>query len=238
MVRNELPLLKQTIPYWKSMCDHLLIVDDNSTDGTGDYLKSMGVEVRSSMTKVYDQAVNTKYYLKNCKYDWVIPFDADELLFDLILPEDRRYDAVVYRRKTFVPPYEFNGDLREMKYSINPAGLKTRHELLGHPMMKVIVRGYMAERLCMGYHGAHGAEELKEPRMWAAHFPVFSMDRLKDKKARFPEVEPHVQLSVDHFQLGTADLDEYWRKNTYEYLKRHCSYDVRLAERIQNSLYS
>ena len=99
-------------------------------------------------------------------------------------------------------------------------------------MMKVIVRGRVAHNLCMGYHGARGAIELKEPRMWAAHFPVFSMEKLIEKKERFKEVEPHVQLSVDHFEIGHADLDDYWRRNTYEYLKDYCSYDLRLAERL------
>ena len=232
MVRNELPILRQTIPYWKKMVDHLLIVDDDSTDGTGDYLRSEGVEVVPSMTKVYDQAVNTAHYLKDCEYDWVIPFDADELLFDLYLTDEERVDAIVYRRKTFIPSKDFNGDLRTITHSIDPQGLYHSHELLGYPMMKVIVRGRVAHNLCMGYHGARGAIEKKEPRMWAAHFPVYSMEKLIEKKERFKEVEKHVLLSVDHFNIGHADLERYWQQNTYEYLKDYCSHDLRLAERI------
>lgn len=233
MVRNELDLLRQTIPYWKKMCDHLLIVDDSSTDGTGDYLRSEGVEVVPSLTEVYDQAVNTAHYLKDCKYDWVIPFDADELLFDLHLTDDEDVDVIVYRRKNFIPSINFNGDLRTITHSINAQGLRQTHELLGHPMMKVIPRGRIAHKLCMGYHGCKGARELKEPRMWAAHFPVTSMKRLIDKKERFKEVEEHVLLSVDHFNIGRhADLNKYWHDNTYEHLKEYCSHDLRLTERL------
>lgn len=233
MVRNELPILRQTIPYWKKMCDHLLIVDDDSTDGTGDYLRSEGVEVVPSLTEVYDQAVNTAHYLKDCKYDWVIPFDADELLFDLYLTDDEEIDAIVYRRKNFIPSKDFNGDLKTITHSINAQRLRHPHELLGHPMMKVIVRGRVADKLCMGYHGAKGAIELKEPRMWAAHFPVYSMEKLIEKKQRYPEVEQHVLLSVDHFNIGYhPDLERYWKENTYEHLKNYCSHDLRLAERL------
>lgn len=233
MVRNELDLLRQTIPYWKKMCDHLLIVDDDSTDGTGDYLRSEGVEVVPSLSKVYEQHVNTAHYLKDCEYDWVIPFDADELLFDLYVTDDDDVDVIVYRRRNFIPSVNFNGDLRTITHSINPQGLRHQHELLGHPMMKVIPRGRIAHKLCMGYHGCKGARELKEPRMWAAHFPVFSMKRLIEKKERFKEVEKHVLLSVDHFNIGRhGDLRKYWEQNTYEHLKQYCSHDLRLAERL------
>ena len=232
MVRNEIDLLRHTIPYYKKMCDHLLIVDDNSTDGTGDYLRSEGVEVVPSLTDVYDQAVNTRHYLKDCKYDWVIPFDADELLLDLYLTDDEEIDAIVYRRKTFIPSINFNGDLRTITHSINAQGLRHEHELLGSHMMKVIVRGRVAENLCMGYHGCRQAIELKEPRMWAAHFPVTSMKKLIEKKERYKEVHEHVLLSVDHFNIGHADLEKYWRENTYEHLQDYCEYDLRLAERL------
>lgn len=233
MVRNELDLLQQTIPYWKRMCDHLLIVDDDSTDGTGDYLRSEGVEVVPSLSKVYEQHVNTAYYLQNCKYDWVIPFDADELLFDLYLTDDEKVDAIVYRRKNFIPSINFNGDLRTITHSIDGQGLRHQHELLGNPMMKVIVRGHAAHALCMGYHGCKGARELKEPRMWGAHFPVTSMKKLIEKKHRYKEVNNHVLLSVDHFNIGNhPDLERYWKENTYEHLKEYCSHDLRLAERL------
>ena len=81
MVRNELDILRQTIPYWKKMCDHLLIVDDDSTDGTGDYLRSEGVEVVPSLSKVYEQHVNTGHYLQNCKYGYTARY-GNFLLID------------------------------------------------------------------------------------------------------------------------------------------------------------
>lgn len=237
MVRNEVDLLRQTIPYWKDMCDHLLIVDDDSTDGTGDYLRSEGVEVVPSLSKFYEQHVNTAHYLKDCKYDWVIPFDADELLFDLDLTDDESIDCIVYRRKNFVPSINFNGDLRTITQSVNPTGVRQDNEVLSHLMMKVIVRGRYADKLVMGYHACEDGRELKEPHMWAAHFPVTSMKRLIDKKNRYKEVSDKVLLSIDHENIGHADLETYWHDNTYEHLKEHCSHDVRLAERIHYSLH-
>ena len=237
MIRNEIDLLRYTIPYWKKMCDHLLIVDDNSTDGSGDYLRSEGVEVVPSLTDVYEQHVNTAHYLKDCKYDWVIPFDADELLFDLYLTDDQSIDCIVYRIKNFVPSINFNGDLRTITHSVNPTGTRQDNEILSHLMMKVIVRGRYADKLVMGYHACKDGIELKEPRMWAAHFPVTSMKKLIEKKERYKEVCDAVLLSIDHQNIGHADLDKYWHDNTYEHLKQHCTYDTRLAERLQDSFH-
>lgn len=81
---NERRMATYSIRWYKSFCQRVTILDLGSTDGTQEYAKSQGCEVRQfDCQKEFDDRLNQR--LKNEQWigsdaDWVIIGDCDELL--------------------------------------------------------------------------------------------------------------------------------------------------------------
>lgn len=111
MVRNELERLRVNIPYHlRKGVDHLIVIDDRSTDGSGDFARSFK-EVTVWRSEAYDQQTqNTKaglYAREKLGADWVLFTDADEFwTAKTSLKEEigrRDVDLVRCGRKHFLP---------------------------------------------------------------------------------------------------------------------------------------
>ena len=94
MVKDEIDILPTTIKHMLTQVDKLLILDDNSSDGTYEYLSSLAST--SGPLYLLDPATSggvfREGYYQSAKMttlamialdqlgaDWVVPFDADEL---------------------------------------------------------------------------------------------------------------------------------------------------------------
>lgn len=233
MVRNEMPLLKWTIPYYKTMCDDLLIVDDGSTDGTKEYLQKEGVKVVDNEFSAFAQDQNVRKWLRNTGYDWVLAFDADEFLFDLIGLDDN-YESIAYQRVNFIVPDTFDWNLNDLHRSIEHKDLGNENYLYDYPRCKVIARGDQAHRLDQGYHEVIGGSKKYEPEMVCAHLLITTKQRLIEKRERMREIETGpIHLSPHSQELRLEqDIDLHWKEHTYPYLKDFKN-DYRLIERLQ-----
>jgi len=90
MVKNEADIITYTMSHlFANGIDEIIIADNNSTDGTGDLIRGMANQLNLNvtvipepMTAYYQSKVMTNLYRMAIDRgaDWVIPFDADELV--------------------------------------------------------------------------------------------------------------------------------------------------------------
>lgn len=81
MVRDEADVIGTTVTNMLRQCDHVIIADNGSTDGTREILAEMPVELVDDDDPAYFQAFKmTKlaHLAGERGADWVVPFDADE----------------------------------------------------------------------------------------------------------------------------------------------------------------
>lgn len=92
MVRNEEDIIAQTVRHMAYHCDHLVIADNASTDGTREILDSLATRLpitviadddpayyqSRKMTKLAEIAASISAEW-NDPLPWIVPFDADEL---------------------------------------------------------------------------------------------------------------------------------------------------------------
>lgn len=109
IVKNEITLMRGAIETLHEFCDEVIVVDNGSTDGSGELARELGCQVISAPDLVYDNA--RELYLKTAKGEWIFSLDADERMS----PEACRLvtsvisctasDVVAYS----VPLFHYNG---------------------------------------------------------------------------------------------------------------------------------
>lgn len=77
IMRNESQLLTDFVNCYRQIADEIVIIDNGSTDMTGDIAAKLGCKVVVS-TSDFDLARNE--YFKQAKGDWILSVDADELM--------------------------------------------------------------------------------------------------------------------------------------------------------------
>lgn len=98
---NEMPILPFMIDYWKLIANKVIVYDNNSTDGTLDFLKNFEwIEVRPypiETNNTIDDEIHVKIKnecwkeQKNNNVDFVIVSDLDEVIWARDLYENLRY---------------------------------------------------------------------------------------------------------------------------------------------------
>lgn len=81
---NEKDIMPFIIKHYQKFCDHIVIMDNHSTDGSDKLAESMGCEVRKFGTKFFDDQSNMEAKnscWKGSKADWCVVCDFDEVLF-------------------------------------------------------------------------------------------------------------------------------------------------------------
>jgi glycosyltransferase involved in cell wall biosynthesis len=86
LVKNEIDIIKTHVEYHLPKVDYLVVMDNLSTDGTLEYLRSMGdkndnlyvLSVASNLYSQNDWVPRMVSYAINLGADWIVNSDADE----------------------------------------------------------------------------------------------------------------------------------------------------------------
>jgi hypothetical protein len=147
-VKNEIDVIEPFVRHTLARLDHLLVLDNGSTDGTLEVLRrlereGLPIEVLEDRTSGYYQSRRMTMLMNRAVAEhgaaWVVPVDADELLMATGLRQDlgawsRAPGPLSVRWRTYVP--DASDDLQER----NPF-VRLRHRLAreAHPWAKVLV---------------------------------------------------------------------------------------------------
>lgn len=146
---NEKDRIYHTINSLVDLVSEIIVVDSGSTDGTIEYLKSIGI---TPIHKNWEGYVTQKIYAENlCSHDWILNLDADEALSDNLIGEIRTLftrntpKPSAYKiKKVFVDPIKnklnpFNPYLHFiLLYHKSIASYKTCHGSLYQDSVKMI----------------------------------------------------------------------------------------------------
>jgi Glycosyl transferase family 2 len=188
-VKNEVDIVEAFVRHHAGYFDKLIILDDGSTDGTVDVLKSLraagfplvllqeaalGYEQSYYMTKLLRMAVS------HFGADWVAPLDADEFLelqggkalVEILARQEPSLIALAWSNFVWKPEYK-------QSLELNPV-LRMRYRLPPRPdVMKVLVPSRVVDenvRLQQGNRGLIRDEEVLPAHpltsLGICHFPV------------------------------------------------------------------
>lgn len=113
---NSCDRLRETLPSLAEIFDDVFLVDGNSTDGTQEYARSLGVRVEKQVDtnepnqRITDFPKARMESWKKCRYDWILVLDADEVVtpklvdkIRQIIDRDNRQEAHWVRRYPLLP---------------------------------------------------------------------------------------------------------------------------------------
>lgn len=78
MVKDEADIIEYTVSNMLNQVDEVWVLDNGSTDGTGDILHDLGVHVIHDPVVGYYQSFKMTELANSIQTDWIVPFDADE----------------------------------------------------------------------------------------------------------------------------------------------------------------
>jgi len=102
IVKNEIRDLPACLDSLRGVADELVIVDDESTDGTGALCRSRGAKVFSHKLEGFGS--QKQYALERCTGTWVLSIDADER----VTPELAKEIQGVIAQNTSVAGYDIS----------------------------------------------------------------------------------------------------------------------------------
>lgn len=116
LVKNEIDIIKYHIEYHKDKMDAIVVIDNNSTDGTYEYLKSLesnNFVVKRELSNNYLQdkwVTKMVFMLRDMGCDWVVNSDADEFWRGNIFREvdnlwNQGYEYLFVKSYVFKPTY-------------------------------------------------------------------------------------------------------------------------------------
>lgn len=217
MVKDEADVIETTVLNMLRQCDHVIVADNGSTDGTREILASLPIELVDDPDPAYFQAFKTTklaHLAGERGAEWVVPFDADEFwcsAFGLVkdalrqqVPE--RYavvGAALYdHMATGRDPQNIADPMRRMRY----------HRAEPLPLPKVAARYAPNLEIRQGNHSAGYDIEpailinFKAPILVIRHFPYRSV-RQFIRKVR--------NGAAAYAATGDAlpsDIGDHWRK--------------------------
>lgn len=80
---NAVDTIRPCIEALKKVCDEVIVLDSDSTDGTVEICKELNVDIRSQKWLGYSQTKNLGNKL--AKNDWILSIDSDEVLSDELI---------------------------------------------------------------------------------------------------------------------------------------------------------
>lgn len=165
-VKNEIDIIEAFVRHTTALVEHLVVLDNGSTDGTLDVLGALRAE-GLPIDIVEDRSIGQyqwrrmtglmhEHAVKRYQADWVVPLDADEFVVvpagEPLIAEGTRTDRPLELLwKTYVP--ESSDDPREL----NPVVRIRRRLVTERDRSKVLVPGTLARlasaKLSQGNHG-------------------------------------------------------------------------------------
>jgi glycosyltransferase involved in cell wall biosynthesis len=89
LMKDEEDICYWTVKQMLTQVDKVIVLDNNSSDGTRKLLLSLGVEVLDDPDPAHYQSkkmTDLAKYARNQGADWIIPFDADEIWYSPFYP--------------------------------------------------------------------------------------------------------------------------------------------------------
>lgn len=199
MVKDEIDIIKHTLPNMLNQCDNVIVWDDNSTDGTSGWLEGMAAIFNSELA-IWGTCSHDKpgYYqsermtkLARAAFamgaEWVVPFDADEywisacpeypLIKDVLNAHKSDYGVI----KAQVLDHMVSGD-SNTSYDIMERLKWYRVEPLAFP--KVAARATVDVVIEQGNHWARHnvpANATPDHRLIVHHYPYRSPEQVIKK---------------------------------------------------------
>lgn len=115
IVRDEERTLARILNQAKQFCDEMIVVDTGSVDKTVEIALGCGAQVHQ-FTWIHDFSAARNYSFAQCTGDWIIWFDADDVLSN---------DAVAsfkYIKETILPTTDVNAFLVPYEYAYDDQG--------------------------------------------------------------------------------------------------------------------
>jgi glycosyltransferase involved in cell wall biosynthesis len=215
MVKNELDIIEAFVRHTATFVDQLVILDNGSTDGTLEVLRSVRKDgipldiIEDPLPGFYQTRRTTQlmreHAVRRHGADWVIPLDADEILVaspehELVSEEIGDEQPLELQWRTYLPD---PGDNSSEK---NPF-VRISHRLQEETWqwVKVMIPARLAARpdatLSQGNHGLllndRPVSAVRHPHAVLAHFPVRSASQFMSK------------VVISHLQF-TAMPDGCW----------------------------
>jgi glycosyltransferase involved in cell wall biosynthesis len=109
VVHNEADRIVGLLEHAATYCDELVVVDQDSTDGTGDLARDFGAKVVWDQCRGFSE-LSYQLAADNTENQWIVLLDADETIFPEKVLElvalDERWDGARLPRATYI-----NGEL-------------------------------------------------------------------------------------------------------------------------------
>lgn len=216
LVRDEVDIIGATVRHLCANCDHVIVADNRSNDGTRDVLNALiqeglSLEVRDDDEVAYYQSRKMTELAAdafNDGYVWAIPCDADEVWYATDGRPIRDYLAGVARDLMFIeaPMYHHLPTEEDVKHERNPL-LRIGHRQREHGQMgKVLCRLRPGLEIAMGNHGAWapGPGLTSKGGVVIRHFPWRTPNQFKKKIRNGVEAYAATDLP--------ASVGEHWRQ--------------------------
>ena len=84
MAKNNADIIKQTTEQMLTQVDHVIIMDNNSTDGAREILEGLPITLLDDPDPAYYQSKKMTALAKvakNMGAEWIVPFDSDEIWY-------------------------------------------------------------------------------------------------------------------------------------------------------------
>lgn len=213
MIYNELPFLDHIFEQLLRFCDHVVAMDNGSTDGSREWLKCQRPRVTSLFNQQADppnHAIMLNHMLRLIPNDaWVIKWDPDELPSDMMVQHLRNFLVVNGKRHQGWRVPVFN--LMESRFTCMPLAFGYQQTRLFRKVSDTRFEGETHEHVTL--KSGWGRISV-DSGMAIVHFSYFSRDRLTRKADHYAEIPSSGFLHnwkalVDRLDLPTVPLPRH-----------------------------
>lgn len=222
MAKNEIDILPLVIDHTLAQgIDHILVVDNGSTDGTAEFLRERAAKddrlhVGTDTEPTHHQSEKTSLLAHHSwrnGADWIVPIDADEFWF----ASDGRTVGQLLRNCTYAIAF---ASWHHMIPTAPTLGLDTEFQLspTPDPTGKAAVRSHPLLEIHSGNHNATRVGPQGAPGLCVAHAIYRSRDQLARKLRQGaaalagagPAIRGANRRWLSGERLTDADFDDIW----------------------------
>jgi glycosyltransferase involved in cell wall biosynthesis len=218
MMRDEADIAEESVRHMLEQVDHVIVADNRSKDGTGELCDRAGAIVINDPDPAYYQAIKmtrlAQWAATTFEADWIVPFDADELWFNLSDLRAAPGNVASVRPFDYVPQREDDWNAR------CPFRRITHRRSHPQPLPKVAYRFHPQAHLAMGNHAVVHPVPWRAPvDLRVAHFQYRSLEQMTRKVRQGTEAVLHTNeplTTVAHWrelaELSDAEIAKRWKQ--------------------------